>query len=79
VPLISLYHVFLGLIHFPSPASSLVFLSSLSIKMNDGENVTSDKHFGLINTSQRVLERNTTLDRKGEATVPYIGLLVVVV
>jgi hypothetical protein len=30
----------------------------------------SDKHFGLINMRQRVLERNTALDRKEEAAVP---------
>jgi hypothetical protein len=39
----------------------------------------SDKHFGLINLRQRVLERNTALDRKEEAAVPEIGLVVVVV
>jgi hypothetical protein len=39
----------------------------------------SDKHFGLINMGQRVLERNTALDRKEEDAVPDTGLLVVVV
>jgi hypothetical protein len=38
----------------------------------------SDKHFGFINMRQRVLERNTALDRKEEAAVPKIGLVVVV-
>jgi hypothetical protein len=30
----------------------------------------SDKHFGLINIRQRVMESNTALDRKEEAAVP---------
>ena len=38
----------------------------------------SDKHFGLINMRQRVLERNAAVDRKEEAAVPDVGLVVVV-
>jgi hypothetical protein len=39
----------------------------------------SDTHFGLINMGQRVLERNSALDRKQEDAVSDTGLVVVVV
>jgi hypothetical protein len=39
----------------------------------------SDKHFGLINMRQRVLERNTAVGRKEEAAVPDISPVLVVV